>query len=199
MQAGLGVLVIIAGAATGLLWEHQRSETNKARTAEQTAAEQTAVLQGRVNHLSYVSGVYGAVSTAKGLLVDALGQEILWSHYLTDLSLFVPSGVWLTSVDATETVGQTTSSSTSTSTSTTPPGTTSALGSVTFTGVALTRDDVATWLQALAREKGFGGAFVTNITEAKIGTTVVYDFNSSVNLTPKAISHRAETLLGASQ
>jgi hypothetical protein len=54
-------------------------------------------------------------------------------------------------------------------------------------------------LQAIDTEKGFGGAFVSSITENKIGPTVVYDFDSTVNLTSKAISHRAATLLGANQ
>jgi Tfp pilus assembly protein PilN len=198
IQAGLLVVVLLAAAATGALWEHQRSSTADARTAEQTSAARTTALQARVAHLSYVTAVYGAVSNARAMLEQALGQEILWSHYLTDLGLVVPSGVWLTSVTATETPTTGTSSSSS-ATSTSPPGTTSALGSVTFVGVALTRDDVASWLQAIDTEKGFGGAFVSSITEDKIGSTIVYDFDSTVNLTSKAISHRAATLLGANQ
>ena len=40
------------------------------------------------------------------MLQQAMGQEVLWSYVLNDLSLRIPSNVWLTGVQATEnTVG----------------------------------------------------------------------------------------------
>ena len=64
------------------------------------------------------------------------------------------------------------------------------IGTVTFTGVALTHDDVATWLESLASENGFANPYFSNSTEAKIGDQKVVNFSSTVDLTPDAHSGR---------
>jgi len=121
-----------------------------------------------------------------------MGQEIRWSYVLNDLSFRMPNGVWLTGVTASETdtgVTPATGSSSATSSGTTaltPTG----IGTITFGGVAITHDDVATWLDALAREKGFSDPTFSNAAESLIGARKVDNFSSSVVLNNQALSNR---------
>jgi len=61
---------------------------------------------------------------------------------------------------------------------------------VTFTGVALSHDDVAVWLETLAREHGYSNAFFSSSAEADLFGHTVYNFSSTVTVTPDAYSGR---------
>src|SRR5438270_13910164 len=125
------------------------------------------------------------------MLTQAMGQEIRWSYYLTDLSLKVPDHVWLTNVTATETAGSA-SPTAAAATSIVPAG----IGTVTFSGTAFSHDDVASWLDGLAKERGYTNAYFTNSTKAKIGERDVVNFSSSVTLTQAALSGRYSNVEG---
>jgi Tfp pilus assembly protein PilN len=112
-----------------------------------------------------------------------MGDEIRWSTYLNDLSLRMPDNVWLTNISALE------NSAGAVPTAPGAPAST-AIGTVTFAGVAFSHDDVASWLEALAKEKGFANPYFTNATETPIGPRTVDNFTSSVDLGPNAKSGR---------
>jgi len=104
------------------------------------------------------------------------------------VSLRVPSNVWLTNVTATETGSTVTPGAP-------PPGGASPLlatgiGTVQFSGVAFSHDDVATWLDALAKEKGFTNVYFTSSTKGAIGPRGVVNFVSQVTLSKAALSGR---------
>lgn len=199
LQGGLGAAVVVVAGLTGLgYWQAHQSVA----TAQQdlvTAQQQTATLQSRLASLANVRSVYSAVDQAKALVVQALGGEIQWSRYLTDLSLTVPPNVWVTSFNAQENGNVTPPAAGTPTTPSAIPGVASAsgVGTVQISGVALHRDDVATWLETLAQEKGYAAAYVSDITESVIGNTVVYRFDSTVVLTPAALWGQAATLLGS--
>jgi Tfp pilus assembly protein PilN len=199
LQAGLAAGVVAAVAVTGGLayLQHSQAQAAKARAAAQVAV--TDQLTTRVNGLASVGVVYSEVDQAKALIQQALGNQVLWSHYLTDMSLITPDNVWLTQLTFT---GPTASAAAKTAAAASHtsgqvlPGSTG-LGTVTMSGVALSRNDVATWLEALAREKGLAAPYASSIVEKTIGTTVVYDWSITVVLTSQALSGRASTLLGS--
>ena len=64
----------------------------------------------------------------------------------------------------------------------------SGIGTVTFVGVGFSHDDVAVWLESLAKQKGYKDPYFSNSTEALIGTRKTVNFTSTVTLTPEALS-----------
>jgi hypothetical protein len=98
--------------------------------------------------------------------------------------------VWLTNMTVTENVDDSNQVSTSASSgssgsgdSTSPGG----IGSITFAGTAYHHDDVASWLESLAKERGYADPYFSNSTKSKIGDKDAVNFSSTVNLTKDAL------------
>jgi len=195
-QLAMGGVVVLAAAVVGLLYYNAHNSVSNAQNTLSAAQAQNAELQSKVNGLASVKNAYDQVAAYKGLQTEALGNEVQWSFYLADLSLREPNSVWLTQM----TVTQAPATTTTTSTVPTVPGATSGtpssiappdqIGTISFQGVALTRDDVAKWLDAMAVEKGWSDPYVSSITDALIGTQKVFDWTGSVYVTSSALSHR---------
>jgi len=136
--------------------------------------------------LQSVQDVYNRVASQQAMLSQAMSSEIRWSYYLNDLSLKVPDNVWMNSITASEGGSSTTPGATPS------PLTTPSIGTITFTGSAFTHDDVATWLDVLAKERGFDSAYFTNSTEVHPpgAKKTFFNFTSSANLTDAAESGR---------
>jgi Tfp pilus assembly protein PilN len=118
---------------------------------------------------------------------------VLWSHYLSDLSLTLPGNAWLTQmqvtlVGATSTTG---SSGSGTGVAGALPAP-DAIGAVDIQGSALSQRDVAALLSSLAKEKGFNNSYLTKSIEAVVtnSTKKVANFEATVNVTMKALSGR---------
>lgn len=194
-QLAMGAVVIGAVAVVGLLYVGARHSVTDAQNRVDVAQAQQASLNRQVSQLQFVATAYKQVSDAKSLLSEAMGSEIRWSYYLEDLSLRIPDQVWLTNMAITS--GATGSP---TATAPTAAGGTAAtpaviappdqVATITFTGVALSHDDVAHWLTAIAAEKGWSDPYVTSISESKIGPTTVYDWSGTVDVTSSALSNR---------
>src|SRR4051794_40892801 len=182
-MAGAGVAAV---AVVGLLTFNAHHGVAQAKSDLQSAQSQQATLQSQLAGLQSVRDVYAQVDAKKAMLKQAMGSEVRWSNYLTDLSLKLPQNVWLTNVTATEQAAGASAGALA------PAG----VGSVTFTGVAFSHDDVATWLDALAKERGFANAYFSNSTKAMIGPREVVDFTSSVTLTQAALSGRYTAVEG---
>jgi len=136
--AGVGAVAVVAALAF-----NAHSGVNSAKADLATANNQHAALQTQVNGLQSVADVYSQVAAKKAMLSHAMGPEIRWSFYLTDLSLKIPQNVWLTNLTATEQA--TGAAPTTAAASLVPAG----IGSITVTGQAFSHDDVATWLAQL--------------------------------------------------
>jgi Tfp pilus assembly protein PilN len=182
-QLAMGGAVVGAVAVVAALYMSAHGSVTNAQHELNDAQQQHTTLQAQRAQLQSVQDVYSQVAAKQTMLSTAMGDEIRWSAYLNDLSLRIPDHVWLTNITATETGAAPTTST---------PGTTpsAAIGNVTFTGVAFSHDDVATWLESLAKEKGYANPYFTNSTEATIGPRTVNDFTSSVDLSVAAKSGR---------
>ena len=64
------------------------------------------------------------------------------------------------------------------------------IGSITFSGIAFSHDDVANWLDALGKEKGFTYPYFSNSASQKLGQRTVMKFASTVTVTDAALSGR---------
>jgi Tfp pilus assembly protein PilN len=126
-----------------------------------------------------------------------MGQEVRWSYYLNDLSLRIPSKVWLTKINVTQNVDA--AAAVPAAATTTYPA--AGIGQATFEGTAYAHNDVASWLQMLAGQDGFTQAYFTNSAEdeqTKVadGTPAV-NFVSQVTITADALSRRFEQKAGS--
>jgi Tfp pilus assembly protein PilN len=181
VAAGVGAVAIV-----GALDYNAHKGVSSARADLASAQSTQSNLQNQKAGLQSVQDVYDQVAAKKAMLAQAMGSEIRWSYYLTDLSLKVPDHVWLTNVTATETVAGAGAAPAPAVASVLPAG----IGTVSFSGTAFSHDDVATWLDALAKERGYSNAYFTNSTRAQIGPRDVVNFQSSVTLTSAALSGR---------
>lgn len=186
-MAGAGVAAVVL---VGFLSVQASASVSSAKSQLAAAQQQHTVLQSQLASLSPVRDVYSQVAAKQAMLRQAMGGEIRWSYYLTDLSLRIPDNVWLTSITATETQASQSSApkliATPQSTSVLPTG----IGTVQFAGVAFSHNDVANWLDSLAKEKGYTNVYFSNATRAVIATKPVVDFASSVTMTTAALSGR---------
>ena len=192
-QFAMGAAVVAAVAIVGVLYVSGKSGVSSAEQQLNTANAQKVAAQNELSSLSNVAAVYAQVAAKKAMLVQAMGQEIDWSTYLSDLSLRIPDNVWLTNVTATETNTGFNGAAAPTPGSLVPTG----LGNITFAGVAFSHDDVATWLDMLAKEKGFTNVYFSNSTRGLIGTRKVVNYSSSAVLTDDAKSGRYTTPAGS--
>jgi Tfp pilus assembly protein PilN len=183
-QLAMGGAVVAAVAVVAALYVSAHSGVGTAQGQLDQAKQQNVALQSQLAQLHSVQDVYGQVSARQAMLSQAMGDEIRWSTYLNDLSLRTPDHVWLTNISAVEnSTGAVPPTTAGTAASTT-------IGTVTFAGVAFSHDDVATWLEALAKEKGYANPYFTNATETPIGPRTVDNFTSSVDLSSAAKSGR---------
>lgn len=181
VAAGIGAVVVVGGLAY-----NAHHGVTKAQVQLDAAKQQQTTLQSQRAALQSVQDVYDQVSAKKAMLAEAMAPEVRWSYYLNDLSLKIPDHVWLSSVTATES-GSTSGPAPAASAATLVPA---GLGTVTFAGTAFSHDDVATWLDALAKERGFTNVYFSSSTKTLIGTRPVVNFSSSVTLSPTALSGR---------
>jgi Tfp pilus assembly protein PilN len=190
LQLAMGGAVLVSAVLVAGLYTHAKSGISGAQSQLTTAQGQQTTLQTKLNGLASVRTTYADVQSKQQLLQQAMGQEIRWSYMLNDLSFRIPSDVWLTSLQATEATTGVGATDSNVATTPLPGAPTTTLGTVTFTGIAFKHDDVATWLDSLAKEKGFADPTFTSSSETAIGTRGVVGFSTSTDLTSKALSNR---------
>jgi Tfp pilus assembly protein PilN len=192
-QLAMGGAVLGAVAVVAALYVQGHSGVASAQQQLDQAQSQHTVLQAKLTSLQSVQDVYTQVASRETMLATAMGSEIRWSRYMNDLSLRMPDHVWLTNVTATETAATSTLPTTTTGVTATPGG----IGNIQFGGVAFTHDDVATWLDTLAKERGFANPYFTNSAETEIGPKGFVTFTSSTDITDKAESGRYKKPAGS--
>ena len=187
--AGVGVVAIVAALAVSA-----HSGVSHAQSELAASKATQANLQSQLAGLQSVQDVYNQKDAKKAMLQQAMSPEIRWSYYLNDLALKVPDHVWLTTVTANEAAAG--SAGPAAAAAPAAPGAVAGVGTVTFAGVAFSHDDVATWLDTLAKERGYTNVYFTNSTKAKLGPRDIVDFSSSVTVTQAALSGRYSHLEG---
>ena len=192
IQATLGIAVALTLVVVGLLYVHAHSKVASAQREVDQATQQQSILQSQLAGLASVQQTFTQVAARQSMLAQAMGSEVRWSGVLNDLSLRMPSNVWLTSLSVTETPPavaaptgpQTLGAAAPVATAPVP------IGSITFVGVGLEHDDVATWLDAMARYTKFLDPIFTQSTEALIGTKSTVNFGSTASIDSLALSNR---------
>jgi Tfp pilus assembly protein PilN len=185
LQAGCLAAVVISAAVIGGLYYQAHGSIGSAQTKLDAAETEQGHVQRQVTALSPVTAAYTSVQQAQNLVTEALGGEVRWSTQLRDLSLSIPDNVWISNMTIARTAGAAAPAAGALAT----PG----IATISFTGVALKRDDVATWLESLAKEKGYVNAYYSTAQEAVLGQKALVNFTSTVTVTDAALSGRYTT------
>jgi Tfp pilus assembly protein PilN len=195
LQVGLGAGVVAVAGVVGALTLLANAAVNDANAELQTAQQRGAQLTAQQAEFAEVPLVYAQVEAATLREEQAMGQEVRWSRFLNDLSLSVPGKVWLTSM----TVSQNVDAGTGVVAAPAAPGTSAymqtGLGSITFEGKGYTHNDVASWLNVLAKQQGLTQPYFTNSQEEAIGSTPTVTFSSQATITEEALE-RSELKAG---
>jgi Tfp pilus assembly protein PilN len=187
VQLGMGAAVMASLAVVGGLYVSAAHGVSAAQSDLDAARSQQTSLQQSVHSYAGVTAIYAAADQAQAQLITAMGDEVQYSQVLTDLSLSIPSNVWLTNLSYT----QTPPSAAAASATTTPGGAVpAAFGTATFQGIAFSHDDVAAWLDAIGKLKAYANPFFSSSVEAVIGSRSVVNFASTADVTTAAESHR---------
>ena len=179
VQGGLAGGVLAAVGVVALLYVGASSSLGDASTQLQASQATGTALQAESAKYKDVTAVYARAAAAEAMLTQAMGEEVRYSQFLNDLSLSVPENVWIKNVAFAQVA--------------VPPAlgaTQPGLGTVTFSGVGFKHDDVAVWLESLAKQKGYANPYFSSSTEALVGTRKTVNFTSTVTLTQDALSKR---------
>jgi Tfp pilus assembly protein PilN len=185
VQVGLGAAVLASIVVAGALFVAANHQVGKAQDDLDATSAQTTQLQAKVADYAAVPLVYGQVDAARAQLDLAMGQEVRWSYFLNDLSLTIPRHVWIDSM--------TVSASSATGAAAPVAGQYAAtgIGTVLFEGHAYGNNDVAAWLESLAKQKGYTQPYFTDSTLAPLGSNEkAVTFQSQVVVTDDALSGR---------
>lgn len=191
VQTGLGAAVAVALAAVGALTLLAAGQVSDAQGDLDAAKSENTTLQAKANEFADVPKVIAQVEAAEAQLSEAMGKEVRWSYFLNDISLKVPGKVWLTSMTVTQDVDGAAAAAAGNPTAPTDgsflsPG----VGTVTFEGAGYRHNDVAAWLDALAKQKGLTQPYFTNSSKELIGDESSVKFSSQATITDEALSGR---------
>ena len=185
VQAGLGAGVV---AALGVVLALQLAAAGSVSEAQESLAAgeaENSALIAQAGQFREVTDVYARKDAAQAMLVDAMSEEVRYSRFLDQFAVSLPDRVWVTSLTFSQGAPATPDAAAA-----------GAIGSVLISGTAYSHDDVAAWLDALAAQEGFAGAYLQSSTERLLGGRVVVDFSTTVSLTAEALSQRYVTTGG---
>ncbi len=183
VKVGLGCAVVATLGVVGLVYMMAASSASSAQTSLDAAKTQGVSLQAENAKYRYVTDTQAAATAAQAQLTTAMGEEVQYSQLLNDLSLSVPTTVWLKNISYVQVpAGLPTAAGVG--------ATANSVGAFTVTGVGFSHDDLAVWLESVAGLKTYSNPYFANSTEGLIGTRKTVNFSSTANLTPAAFSGR---------
>jgi Tfp pilus assembly protein PilN len=184
VQIGLGGAVLASLIVVGALVVAAGAQVSRAQEDLDATKAHTTALQSSVNQYAEVPLISGQVTAAHTQLSQAMGQEVRWSYFLNDLSLKMPRHVWLDSMTVT-------SSSAAAAAPVAGQFAAAGIGSVVFAGQAYSHNDVAAWLESLARQKGYAQPYFSSSTiDPASASGHAVTFTSQVTVTDDALSNR---------
>lgn len=178
VQAGLGVAVVAVMLVMGFVVVAASASVSSAEKDLAASQKEQTRLQAQQGSFANVSAIYAAAEAAQAQLVVAMGDEVRFSQLLTDISLTVPSSVWLSNVSIT------------TAAPVLAAGAAPSIGTFTATGVGFSHNDVGLWLESVAGLKSYSDPYFSSSTASLLGTRKTVTFSSTAILSPSALSGR---------
>lgn len=195
IQGALGLAGLASLALVGGLYLMANQSLSSAETDLASAQAQKAQLQSQKAQYAGVTATIAAANAAQAQLVTAMVDEVRYSQLLNDLSLAVPSTVWLKSLafaQAAAVPGALPATPAVAGVAAATP-----VGTLTVSGTGFQHDDVALWLEALSKlTKTYANPYFTNSTEALIGSRPTVNFQANALVLSTARSGRYTTPAG---
>lgn len=193
---GIGVVLLVLVGGFYFLQVIRLSGVEEDIQAQEAV---NAGLQQQINELQDIAALEQEIAATRELLSTLLQDRVLWSGVLRDISLVIPSELWLEGL--TGRVG-----AAETEEGIAPAGAVGEgglVGQISFTGSALSHREVALWLSRLEDVRGFINPWLASSTKVSAeaattdGTTVatagpdIVNFTSSVDLSDQALARRS--------
>lgn len=178
--AGAGVLALIV-----LFYFFQTMRLSSAQD-ELTAQEQTnGQLNGQIAELQPYAQLQATLAAKQGLVDVLYVNEVSWASVLLDVSRVIPDESYLTNLTGQITAPTGTQVGAAPTTELVPD----MIGNVSFSGVALETETIASWLTRLEDIQGWVNPWVNNAQETG-ELTRIYTFEGAVDLTVEATTDR---------
>lgn len=182
---GGGVVAAIAIVAVAAVLA--AAGTQPAQQQVDAAHAQQATLQQQAGSYGTVTATYDKAGQVDQLLSTVSQGEIHWSTFLNDLASNTPKTVWLKTVS----VSSSTATVAGPAAGTAGAGAAAGVATISFEGVALSHNNVATWLESLARTHGYSDPYFSKSDEQQLGGKTVYAFTSTVTVNQQALQSAA--------
>lgn len=181
------LVAAIGAAVITLILVFYFFQTMQLSSAQDELAEQrqaNADLSAQIAELQPYADLQADLA-AKQQLVDSLYlNEVSWAGVLLDVSRVIPDESYLTNL-----TGQITAPTGTQVGTPVEGGTTSLIGSVTFSGVARETRTIASWLTRLEQIRGWVNPWVNNAQE-NAEFSRIYTFDGGLDLTIDAATER---------
>jgi Tfp pilus assembly protein PilN len=183
----VGIIVLAALGAFYVLQVMRLADVQEDLEAQQ---QRNNELRQEIAQLQRFAELQQELQDTRDLLNTLLADRILWSGVLRDVSLVIPSEMWLSGLTGTATGAEagTTTTTTTIAAPTVPGG--GLVGQITFNGFAFEHRDVALWLSRLEDVRGFVNPWLSNSQKTLIGLTEVVQFTNSVDLSEQALARQ---------
>jgi Tfp pilus assembly protein PilN len=185
---GIAAVVAMLVAGYGYSW----LQTKSANSTLSTLKRQQSALMNQQQQFGPLVAAQAQVQAIDGKLQTLMIGDLSWTQLLERVRAVAPSGVTLTQVNGSITVG-TAPNGTAADTQTvgSQPLNESGqaqVGSLTIAGVAPSKQDVAAYSDALARVHGLASPYITSVTAATAGNSPT--FSLTVLLTEPVLGGR---------
>jgi Tfp pilus assembly protein PilN len=175
IAAGVALVVLL-----GVIYGAEGLRAHSAQNELKDQLAQNEQLQSQVSQLASYAQKERELNQKTQQLEALTQNEVRWSVIFADVSLLIPSDVWLTNFtgSVSASVGQQSGPGASVA---------GAIGNIQLTGVTFAHLDVAKWLTRLAEIEVFADPYLSLSSKGVIETTDVVNFNSNVQLSQDAL------------
>ncbi|MBI4728879.1 MAG: PilN domain-containing protein [Acidobacteria bacterium] len=182
VAAGMALVVLL-----GAVYALQQVRLAKEQRRLEAQAEVNAGLKAKAAKLSEFERLETQATQRASLLQRLTAGEVRWSAVLADLSLAIPSNVWVTTFSGTLSAPVAAGPGAAKAAIAGPP----TIGELQLAGVTFEHVDVARWLTRLAEVKEFTFPYLSLSQKSEMFDRTVVQFSSTVKLGESALrSHQ---------
>ncbi len=153
-----------------LLWAGRSAQVSDEREKAQSAEQQVAQLRQERARLGDTTGIEADLAQRQAQVRAVLADDVAWTRLFSELATVIPSDVWLTSFNGQKG----------------PPG------SINVQANGFDQTSTARWLQRVGDLRSLSGLWVPSSAKSGEGAAATVSFTSQANLTPQAVSDRAQ-------
>jgi type IV pilus assembly protein PilM len=152
------------------LWAAKASQVEDERERAREAERRTAQLQQERARLGDASTIEADLAQRQAQVQAVLADDVAWTRLFNEVATVIPNDVWMTSFNATK----------------------GSPGTVTVQAQGFDHTSTARWLLRLGELKSLAGLWVQSSAKSGEGAATVVNFTSNANLSPQAVSDRAQ-------